>query len=359
MGQKLNFQIVLPGVAFSLAIASVALVLSDTSLLKLHVFSPLTLAILIGIGLGNTIYPKIAKVCASGVTFSRQWLLQLGIILYGFRLTFSDIANVGLQGVLIDALVLTSTFALAWIAGHKLLRLNSHTVVLIGAGSAICGAAAVMATEPIVRGRAEHASVAVSTVLIFGTLAMFIYPALYTLNQTWHWLPASHQAFGLFTGSTIHEVAQVVATGETLGDTIADTAVITKMVRVMMLAPFLMLLSVYLANRQPTKTECANQDKPLKQDKKKTKVTIPWFAVIFILVAGLNSLAILPSDWVRQANELDTLLLTMAMAALGLCTHLSALKQAGVKPILLGGLLFAWLIVGGTVINYCIVTLLA
>jgi uncharacterized integral membrane protein (TIGR00698 family) len=272
---KLNDLIFLPGLALSLAIAMIALALSDTSMLKQYALSPLTLAILFGIGVGNSIFPKIASRCVSGVRFSRQWLLQLGIILYGFRLTFSDITHVGLQGVLIDFLVLISTFALAWIAGYKVLKLNPQTVVLIGAGSSICGAAAVMATEPIVRGRAEHVSVAVSTVLIFGSLAMLIYPLLFTLNQTWHWLPTTHQAFGLFTGSTIHEVAQVVATGKTLGEATADTAVITKMVRVMMLAPFLMLLSGYVAKNQSTRTECAIEGKFSEQEANTTKMTIP------------------------------------------------------------------------------------
>src|ERR1700692_114889 len=125
--------------------------------------SALTAAIVFGMVVGNTFYPRIARAAAGGVTFSKQTLLRLGIILYGLRLTFQDIAHVGIAGVAIDSLVLSSTFILSWWMGTRLFGLDRETALLIGAGSAICGAAAVMATEPVVRGRAEQVTVAVST----------------------------------------------------------------------------------------------------------------------------------------------------------------------------------------------------
>ena len=140
---------------------------------------------------GNTVYPRMAAVAADGVAFSKQALLRVGIVLYGLRLTFQDIANVGVAGVIIDALMLSSTFALSWWVGTRIFGLDRKTALLIGAGSSICGAAAVMATEPVVRGRAEQVTVAVSTVVVFGTLAIFLYPALYRLNAHYHLLPVS------------------------------------------------------------------------------------------------------------------------------------------------------------------------
>lgn len=334
----------LPGIVLSLGIAIVSLILANITCLQNHAIGTLTLAIVLGIFLGNTLYPSIATHCAKGVLFSKQRLLQLGIIFYGFRLTFADIAHVGAHGALIDALVLTSTFALAWVVGRKVFKLDTNTVILIGAGSSICGAAAVMATEPVVKGRAEQVSVAVSTVLVFGTISMLLYPALFQWNLSWHFFPTSAEAFGIFTGSTVHEVAQVVAAAKPLGDIATNTAVIAKMVRVMMLAPFLILLSMYLARTK-------SSQKLMEADTLIAPITIPWFAVIFIAVAGLNSLAILPSHLVLAAVNIDTLFLAMAMASLGLCTHFSAIKQAGFKPMLLGGVLFSWLIIGGALIN--------
>lgn len=336
----------LPGILLSLAIALISLGLANISWLQNHAIGILTLAILLGVLLGNTLFPHIAERTMSGVLFSKQRLLQLGIILYGFKITFIDIAHVGLHGALIDVLVLTSTFALAWLVGRRLFKLDSNTVILIGAGSSICGAAAVMATEPVVNGRAEQVSVAVSTVLVFGTISMLLYPAFFQWNLSWHLLPTSAESFGMFTGSTVHEVAQVVAAAKPMGDAATNIAVIEKMVRVMMLAPFLVLLSIYVAR---TKSLQAGNLPPSAESNR--GITIPWFALIFVAVAGLNTLNILPQSVVTGAIKLDTLLLAMAMAALGLCTHFSAIKKAGFKPLLLGGILFAWLMVGGSMIN--------
>jgi uncharacterized integral membrane protein (TIGR00698 family) len=334
----------LPGISLSFSIVLVSLLLATNEWLQSHAIGTLPISIMLGMVLGNTVYPSIVEACAKGVLFSKQRLLQLGIIFYGFRLTFTDIAHVGVKGAMIDILVLMSTFAIAWIVGRKVFKLDTNTTLLIGAGSSICGAAAVMATEPVVKGRAEQVSVAVSTVLVFGTISMLLYPALFQWNLTWHILPTSTEAFGIFTGSTVHEVAQVVAAAKPLGDIATNTAVITKMVRVMMLAPFLIVLSVYLARKKSSHMH-------LEANSPKAPIMIPWFAVIFVAVTGMNSLSIVPSKVVTAAVNIDTLLLAIAMASLGLTTHFSAIKQAGIRPMLLGGVLFSWLIIGGGVIN--------
>ena len=236
-----------PGIALAGALALVAMQLATLPWLLANGISALTLAIVLGMIVGNTVYPRIAERGAPGVTFSKQILLRAGIILFGLRLTFQDIADVGLAGVVIDALVLSSTFALSWWAGTRLFGLDRKTALLIGAGSSICGAAAVMAAEPVVRGRAAQVTVAVSTVVVFGTVSIFLYPALYHLNEHYQLLTMSPTGFGIYAGSTIHEVAQVLAAGRAVSEDVANTAVITKMVRVMMLAPFLIILSAYLS----------------------------------------------------------------------------------------------------------------
>ncbi|TDB56195.1 YeiH family protein [Photorhabdus luminescens] len=302
----------------------------------------LTLAILAGIITGNTVYPLLKPYCDEGIHFSKHYLLRAGIILYGFRLTFQQIADVGVTGLLIDAVILSSTFFIAIWLGKSLLRLDQQTVILIGAGSSICGAAAIMATEPVVNAPASKVAVAVSTVVIFGTIAIFIYPWFYQLNEYYQWLPLTQETFGIFTGSTIHEVAQVVAVGHAISDQTENAAVISKMIRVMMLAPFLLLLSRYIS-RAHTKNGINHQEK--------TPMTIPWFAVIFIAIAGFNSFNLLPAAIVHSLINIDTIMLTMAMGALGLTTHVSAIRQAGFKPILLALILFVWLIAGGFLIN--------
>ena len=299
-----------------------------------------------------------------GFCFRSRRLLRAGVILYGLRLTLHDIGQVGMSGVLIDAVLLSSTFALALFLGTRLFGLDRETSMLIGAGNAICGAAAVMATEPLLRARSEQVTVAISTVVVFGTVAIFVYPALYELNQHWQLLPAGSRAFGIYAGSTIHEVAQVFAAARSISVETANTAVITKMVRVMMLAPFLIGMSVWLARRDARQEARVDVQGQVAQgpdaqrhggtDGHQTghrRLTIPWFAFAFIGMVVFNSLAVLPHAVVGAAIDLDTFLLAMAMGALGLTTHLSAIRRAGIKPLLLGGLLFVWLVGGGAVIN--------
>ncbi|WP_039783628.1 YeiH family protein [Herbaspirillum huttiense] len=337
------------GLALSGAVAWAAMSLGNIGWLQNHGFSALTVAIVLGILIGNTVYPRLGAYCGEGVRFSKQTLLRAGIILYGFRLTFQDIAHVGVAGVVIDAAMLLSTFGLAWLVGTKLLKLDRDAALLIGAGSSICGAAAVMATEPVLRARSEQVTVAVSTVVIFGSLAIFLYPLLYTLQAEPVWglrLPD----FGVYIGSTVHEVAQVLAAARSIDQHTADVAVITKMVRVMMLAPFLLMLSMKAAPSAAAASGAAQATK---------KLSIPWFAFAFIGVVVFNSFFPLPAAVNQLVLQADTLMLAMAMAALGLSTHLSALRSAGIKPMILGAVLFAWLVIGGALVNGALGRLLA
>ncbi|ENO85780.1 MULTISPECIES: YeiH family putative sulfate export transporter [Burkholderiales] len=353
---RLQLAALLPGLALSGALAATGIALGHIGWLQDHGFSALTLAIVLGMLVGNTVYPLVPRLAAAsgaGVNVSKQNLLRLGVVLYGLRLTVQDIGHVGIAGVAIDALVLGSTFALACFIGTRWLGLDRKTAMLIGAGSSICGAAAVMAAEPVVKARAEQVTVAVATVVVFGTLAIFLYPALFELNQHWALIPGGANGFGVYAGSTIHEVAQVVAAARSVGPDAANSAVIAKMVRVMMLAPFLVMLSAWLArdDKRHAHTSAATGQAP-------GKLAVPWFAFGFVAVVLFNSLQWLPASVVAVTTEIDTALLAMAMAALGLSTHIGAIRKAGAKPLLLALILFGWLIVGGALINRWVPALL-
>lgn len=333
----------LPGLALTALITGGALWLGAIPAIVSAGFSALTVAILAGMIVGNTVYPRLRPQCDSGVLLAKQHLLRLGIILYGFRLTFAQIAEVGISGLLVDILTLSSTFFLACWLGQRVFKLDRETSWLIGAGSSICGAAAILATEPVIRAQASKVTVAVATVVFFGTLAIFLYPLI------WPWLELffSPQTYGVYMGSTMHEVAQVVAAGHAVGPEAENAAVIAKMLRVMMLAPFL----IVLAARMKQLTPAANGPRG--------GITVPWFAILFILVAAFNSFHLLPQPLVNALITLDTALLAMAMAALGVTTHISALKKAGMRPLLLALALFVWLVVGGGMINLAVEQLMA
>ncbi len=320
------------GLALVGIVAGASIWLSSLPVLQGSGLSALTLAIVLGMLLGNTVFPALAPYTSPGVDFSKGILLRAGIILFGFRITFQEIADIGLAGIVIAAVMVALVFALALVLGTRLLGLDRETAMLIGAGSAICGAAAVVATNPVVKGESHKVTVAVATVVVFGTVSMFLYPLLFP------YLGFNEHQFGVFVGSTVHEVAQVVAAGKAVSDVAESTAVIEKMLRVMMLAPFLLLLSAGLARTGGSGNS-------------KAKVVIPWFAVLFIAASAINSTQWLPAALTNWLIQLDTLLLAMAMAALGLRTHVAAVRQAGARPLLLAAMLFACLLFAGYGVN--------
>lgn len=332
----------LPGLLLAAAVAGAGTLAAGLPWARGLGLSALTLSILLGIVAGNTLLPRIAPVVAAGVDFSKNTLLRTGVILYGFRLSFGQLAQIGWAGVAIDVVMITLVFTIALQVGTRVFRLERDTALLIGVGSAICGAAAVLAAEPVVRAQPHRVSVAVATVVVFGTLGMFLYPLFYP-----H-LGLSPRSYGIYAGSTIHEVAQVVAAGKAVSESAAAAAVIEKMLRVMLLAPFLLLLS---QAQRLGHAHTAGGARP--------RLMIPWFAVAFVAVCAVNSLGLFPARFVDRLNDLDTLLLAMAMAALGLRTHMRAVREAGVRPLLLAGTLFSFLIVGGYVVNRVVMGLLS
>jgi uncharacterized integral membrane protein (TIGR00698 family) len=339
-----------PGLALSASLGLLCMWLAGIPVLQSHGISPLTVAIVLGMLAGNTFYPRIAPWAGAGVVISRQTILRLGVVLYGFRLTLQDIVHVGWVGVLIDLVMLASTFLVAYQVGTRVLKLDRTSSMLVGAGGAICGAAAVLATEPVVRGKPEQVSVAVAGVVVFGTVSMFLYPVLAGLNDLWHVIPGGQAEFGIYIGSSVHEVAQVVAAGRQVGADAAGTAVIAKMVRVLMLAPFLVVLAAWVrARAQAAPAVPGSADRP---------PAVPAFAFVFVGTVLFNSLGWLPTPLVATINQVDTFLLAMAMGALGLSTHFGTLRRAGGKAMLLAFVLFLWLVIGGALVNRTI-TLLA
>ena len=331
------------GVLLSLALAFIAIFLAKLTFFQHLGISSLILAILIGLLIGNIFYPKIAPFCQVGVDWSKGKILRLAIILFGIKLTFQDIMFVGLNGIIVDAIMVFATFFITFYIGTKWLKLEKNSAILIGSGCSICGAAAIIATESTLKAKTEQVAIAVAVIVIFGSIAMFVYPFIYQVISAMRDIDQSH--FGIYIGSTIHEVAQVVAASNAISEQAVETAVITKMIRVLMLAPFLLALSFYLVKSQPIDNI----------NKTKNKIVIPWFAIGFLLMACINSLHVLPAELVKLIIFFDDIFLTMAMAALGLTTHYSAFKKAGIKPLLLGMIIFIWLIVGGGLVNYFII----
>lgn len=283
----------------------------------------------------NSLKSKIPNYFQDGIVFSTKYILRFGIILYGFKLTFQNLAEVGVGGVLIAFCIVCFTFLFGYFVGTKILKMNKDITILCSAGSSICGAAAVLATQTVLKNEAYKSTIAVSFVLIFGSLAMFLFPFLYKIGV----FDLTAYEMGVYIGSTLHEVAHVVAASSALGEEVSTNAIIVKMIRVIFLVPFLIFLSIFLIK--------INFYKNSKKTDKKSKVIIPWFAVFFIVIVGFNSFDFLSSNTIENINIIDNFALTMAMSALGIETSFDKFKNVGMKPFYLSFILFIWLIIVG------------
>ena len=357
MFNKENRGNTLHGILLITLFSFAAFYIAEIPFVKSLSFSPLIVGIILGMLYANSLRNHLPETWVPVIKFCTKQILRAGIVLYGFRLTLTQVAAVGLPAVIIDTIIVVGTIFLGiWL--ERVLNMDKETSLMTATGSAICGAAAVLGAEPVVKCEGHKTAIAVSTVVIFGTISMFLYPILYRAGM----LDAlGDTGVAIYTGSTLHEVAHVAGAGNAMDPTdtlgIAGTATITKMIRVMMLAPVLVVMGLVLSKKSG-KTQGGKQEK--------RKITIPWFAFGFIGIICLNTLlqTALGVESVKEIplngaiEYLDTFMLTMAMTALGTDTSLDKFKQAGAKPFVLAGLLYIWLVGGGYLLTKYLVPVL-
>ncbi|MFM0327302.1 YeiH family protein [Caballeronia glebae] len=301
--------------------------------------SPLIVGIVAGAIYGNALRHGMPDSWAAGVNFSARKLLRIAVAFFGLRVSLQEIAQVGMSGFTVSVLVVVSTLAIGTWAGMKLMKLDRDTALLTAAGSAICGAAAVLAFESTLQSKPHKSAMAVGSVVLFGTLSMFLYPL--ALNAGW--LHLDTLGAGLFFGGTIHEVAQVVGAASNVSPEATHIATIVKMTRVMLLVPVLLVIGFWINRSRNASAEGAAQGKG--------KIAVPWFALGFLALVVVNSLNVLPDVATSTINTLDTFALTMAMTALGMETRIAQIRQAGPRALATGAILYAWLVFGGLAIT--------
>ena len=227
-----------------------AFYIAEIPFVKSLSFSPLIVGIILGMLYANSLRNHLPETWVPGIKFCTKQILRAGIVLYGFRLTLTEVAAVGLPAVIIDTIIVAGTIFLGiWLG--RAMKMDKDTSLMTATGSAICGAAAVLGAEPVVKCEGHKTAIAVSTVVIFGTISMFLYPIMYRAGML---NGLGDMGVAIYTGSTLHEVAHVAGAGNAMDPTdalgIAGTATITKMIRVMMLAPVLVIMSFALAKRK-------------------------------------------------------------------------------------------------------------
>lgn len=276
--------------------------------------SPLMLAIALGM-----LWRNLAGVPASaspGIAASLKRPLRLGIVLLGLQLTFGHLVDIGAAGLALLVACVVLTFGFTVIMG-RVLRVDSGMTQLIAAGTSICGASAVVAANSVVRGRGESVAYALGVVTLYGTIVMFVFPVLGALAGF------TNQAYGLWVGAAVHEVAQVVAAAFAHGPVAGEYGTASKLARVLMLAPMIIVLGHWLARRGHAGA---------------AEVPVPWFAFGFIVMVAVASTGWLPAGLLSAAAVASQALLAIAMAAVGLETDLRQIRAEGWRPLVLGGL---------------------
>ena len=314
---------ILPGLLLASLVAGTSFAIR--TLPGMTTFSPLILSMVIGIAYHNIV--GTAAWAKQGVTFSLRRLLRLAIILLGLQLTASQIIEIGGRGIGIIAASVLATFAFTvWIG--KLLGVAPKLAQLIAAGTSICGASAVIATNTVTNADDEDVAYSVACVTVFGSVAMFSYPLLEGL------LHLDPHGFGLWAGASIHEIAQVVAVAFQDGQQAGEFGTIAKLSRVMLLAPMVIAIG-FMTARGANRTSEAG--------KPPARPPLPWFVLGFVALVGVNSLVTIPPEaraWIVAAT---TFLLSIALAAMGLETDIGKLASRGFRPALLGAFAFLFI----------------
>ncbi|WP_421913328.1 YeiH family protein [Mesorhizobium sp.] len=301
---------IIPGIVLVAMITAVAFSAHNVSGFAL--FSPMILAVVAGMVYSNVLgTPAHAK---AGIAFSQKRLLRFAIVLLGFQLTLGQVAAIGASGVGIVALTLASTFVFTITLG-RLIGVDHKLAQLIAAGTSICGASAIVATNIVTDARDEDVTYAVASITLFGTIAMLGFPLLAPM------LGLDQHAFGLWAGASIHEVAQVIGAGFQNGTQSGEIATVAKLTRVAMLAPMVIALGLMARRRS--------------SDQSAARPPMPWFVAAFVAVVALNSLVAVPTE-VKSAMALaTTIMLTMGLAAMGLQADISQLRSRGLRPLAL------------------------
>ncbi|MBC9784560.1 YeiH family putative sulfate export transporter [Heliobacterium chlorum] len=303
------------GLLLTALLAATAQMMSRLPLLS--IFGVMVTAILLGLTL-RAISESVVTPLSPGISFSAKYVLRAGIILMGVRLNIGDIVAAGWKTIVLDVLVILFAISVIHYLGRKM-ALASKLTSLIAAGTGVCGAAAIGAVGPVIKAKDEEVALSVAIIALLGTLFTVIYTALLPILN---WSP--HE-YGLFAGSTLHEIAHVVAASAPGGPVSSDTALLVKLGRVVLLAPVVMFMD-WLYNKRTQNSSLANPGKRV----------IPWFVFGFLGMALLNTYHVFSADMAQKIISTSVFLLAMAMAGMGLNVHIGDIRRVGLKPMVVG-----------------------
>lgn len=303
-----------PGLGIATITGMAALFLSE------HYNAPAMLfALLLGMAV-SFLYQNDTP-CACGIDFTASTLLRAGVVLLGLRIALGDLAVLGWQTALMLAFAIFTTIVLGVFLA-KSLGLQKRFGALTGGSVAICGASAALAISTILPKGKNHERDTLLTVIgvtAMSTIAMILYPILSAqlgMNDT---------EAGIFLGGTIHDVAQVVGAGYSVSDSAGDMATLTKLVRVAMLMPVVLIMMLVIKRFYRADAKAGEGDIP----------KMPMFLVGFILLMLLNSFVSLPTVVVETGTQVSRFFLVVSITAIGMKSNLGKLAEVGMLPIVM------------------------
>jgi uncharacterized integral membrane protein (TIGR00698 family) len=264
-----------------------------------------------------------------GFAFAGKYVLQWAIVLLGTGLSLAQVVRVGrgslpvMLGTLLVALTGAALFG-------RLLGVHRDARTLIGVGTGICGASAIAAVTSVVTMAEVDVAYAIGTIFAFNVVGVLLFPAL------GHLLGLSQHAFGLWSGTAINDTSSVVAAAYAYGPVAGSYGVVVKLTRSLMIIPITVALSALSARRASTDGG--------KRGPFPWRRVLPLFMVGFVAASALDTVGVIPVGWHAGLASVGTFLITVALAGIGLSTHLGTLRRVGARPLLLGAVL--WLAVG-------------
>lgn len=318
----------LPGLGIAAAITVVAYLLAEVP--GLGVIGALGIALFIGIAVRAVVgLPDSAH---AGTNFAAKVLLRVGVVLLGVRLNFALIGEAGVAVLLLDALVIVSGVIFIERVG-KWLGMGLSLRLAVAIGSSICGASAIAASSQVVKASDDEVSVSVGVVSILGTFGVLAYAVLGGA------LGLGETVYGLLAGSTLQEVGQALAAGFAHSPGAGDLATVTKLARVAMLAPVLIIVGAVLARKARDEDGGGGDHRGIGG----ITTLIPPFLVGFLVVGVANTIGFIPTGIAGSMQTASIMLTAAAMAGIGLGVHLGVLRDIGGKAVLLGVIGFAFI----------------
>jgi len=306
-----------PGIGLTLLITFVGFAVHD----RFDAVSPLVASLAIGVALGNL--GAVPAVCAPGVKFSAKKILRLGIVLLGSQLAVSQVVELGGAELAVVIVVVAATFLGTMWLGPRL-GVSRPLSLLVATGFSICGASAVAAMEGVAEADEEEVTYAIALVTLCGSLAIILLPALRSVVG----LDAA-EMFGAWVGASVHDVAQVIATSSTGGDSAVQSATVVKLSRVVLLAPLVAMVSVWLRTPRAGLTS--------KSTSSKVSV-VPIFVVGFIAMILVRTTGVLSDDVLSTLKTVEQWCLASALVGLGAEVRLAKLLRVGGRPLALAGI---------------------